>query len=137
MQIYYPPISNLLLVVGVVFTIIEASVLYVTASRAQDDEATWLDRTNKTILVSDLFAGAAVLMFYYIIITLGQLIVGLLIFLLGGFLFLSHLWRIHQYLFREGNLFLRSSTLVVMNVIKLILFGGAFFISPAYRYLAF
>ncbi|MFW9847017.1 MAG: hypothetical protein ACFFD6_09730, partial [Candidatus Thorarchaeota archaeon] len=115
-----------MIIAAAIATVVEALLLIVIAWKSKSEWAFWLDRASKLLLMTDLVMGCGVFAFYYIIYLTLAWILTFFIFILGGLLLLSHLWRIHQNLFRDGNIFLRSRTLVIMNIIKLCLYLGAF-----------
>jgi hypothetical protein len=124
MQLYlYYEVFMWVMLVGAMITVMEAFVLLLFFR----NEVWWETRTNRMVLSLDLITGSG-------------LILSTVVYLLGpseviydasiaAFMFLvvlvfSHLWRLNQYLFKTGVKFVKNTSMLVMNVIKIILLFG-------------
>jgi hypothetical protein len=111
--------------VGAIITLIESIALFLLF---RNDE--WLIvRKNRMILGIDIITGLGfiILALVYlegpIFFTLTASFVGFLLLIVMAF---SHLWRLNQYLYKPGDKFIKNTSMLVMNIIKIVmLMGGA------------
>ncbi|MHA2385460.1 MAG: hypothetical protein ACXAEE_04535 [Candidatus Thorarchaeota archaeon] len=124
MQFYYE-IIMWVLVVGATITLMEAMVLLLLFR----NEVWWEARINRMVLGLDFFTGLGL-----IIATMVYLVGPIEVIFIASFaafmilmvMIFSHLWRLNQYLFKTGEKFVTNTSMLAMNVIKIVLLmGGA------------
>ena len=124
MQFYYE-IIMWVLVVGAMITLMEAMVLPLLFR----NEVWWETRINRMILGLDIITGLG-LIIAAMVYLVGPIEVifttSFAAFMILMVMIFSRLWRLNQYLFKTGEKFVKNTSMLVMNVIKIILLmGGA------------
>lgn len=116
--------------VGAIITLIETIGLFLLF---RNDE--WFEvRANRMVLGIDIITGLGFIILALVYLggpSFFTITASFVAFMFLIVMVISHLWRLNQYLFKTGEKFVRNTSMLVMNVIKIILLlGGALLGSP-------